>query len=139
MTAARDGAETPLPLAAAGSGGFAPAADVFATYRALAEFSSAQYTEPDWRLFPWWRRALYAVSWRPFLALERQFFIKPRQSHEKLLAHLHQSAQTIAQMRRIIEANDERIAWLTARVAALESTREFESMRPHGDRKRTAP
>jgi hypothetical protein len=141
MATVRDRADTLLAAPLARAAGPDSAAEIYATFRAVADFSAAQYTDPDWRRFPWWRRAFYAVSWRPFLALERQFFVKPRLIHEKLLAHLNQSALTIALMWRVIDTQEERIGLLCERVRALEAAAADGRYVPRAapDRARAAP
>jgi len=96
-------------------------APLHAATRATADFCVQIYTDPDWRSFPWWRRLINAVSWRPFLALERQFFIKPRLIHERLLTTLWQSAHTSSEMKRRIDRQMERIDELSERIASLEA------------------
>jgi hypothetical protein len=96
-------------------------APLHAATRAAADFCVQIYTDPDWRTFPWWRRLINAVSWRPFLALERQFFVKPRLIHERLLASLWQTAHTSSEMKRRIDRQAVRIDELSDRVASLEA------------------
>jgi hypothetical protein len=140
MAVTRDRPEPPPPPPPPRRPAGPDAAAVPATYHALAELSAALYADPDWKRFPWWRRAIYAVSWRPFLALERQFFVKPRLAHGTLLAHLHQSADAIGHMRRVIDAQEEQIGRLSERVRALEdaAARGADEACAETDRPRTA-
>lgn len=86
-----------------------------------ADLYARIYTDPDWHSFPWWRRLLNAVSLRPFLALERQFFIKPRKIFDHLLASQQQATNTIIALQGRLDRQGERVAVLTERIVALEA------------------
>ena len=86
-----------------------------------ADFYARIYADPDWRAFPWWRRVLNAIGLRPFLALERQFFVKPRMIFDHLLASQQQAANTIVALKGLLDQQSERIDSLTDRIVALEA------------------
>ena len=61
------------------------------------------------------------MSLRPFLALERQFFIKPRKIFDHLLASQQQATNTIIALQGRLDRQGERVAVLTERIVALEA------------------
>lgn len=86
-----------------------------------ADLYARIYADPDWRSFPWWLRLLSAVSLRPFLALERQFFVKPRKIFDHLLASQQQATNTIIALKGRLDQEADRVAILTERIVALEA------------------